>query len=61
MSKYEVVNNSDGTVTICENWFEELSNDSDFLNALRNCGVDNWDGYGYAQEEYASYLADEED
>lgn len=59
MSKYVVVNNFDGTVTISESWFDELFNDSDFLNALRNCGVDNWDGYGEAQAEF--YQDDEED
>jgi len=25
-----------------------LSDDSEFLNCLRSCGVDNWDGYGDA-------------
>lgn len=59
MSKYAVVNNLNGTVTISEGWFEELSEDSDFLNALHNCGVDNWDGYGDAQAEF--YEDDEED
>ena len=52
MSKYSVVKNSNGTVTINEDYFEELLNDSSFLSILEAHGVDNWDGYGYAQEEF---------
>lgn len=52
MSKYGVVNNLNGTVTINEDYFEELLNDSSFLSVLEAHGVDNWDGYGYAQEEF---------
>lgn len=29
---------------------EEMDNDSMFLSALQNTGVDNWEGYEYAQE-----------
>ena len=29
---------------------DRLQSDSDFLNALRNAGVDNWEGYSYACE-----------
>lgn len=61
MSMYEVINNGDGTVTISESYFDEMFDDSLFLNALRNNGVDNWDGYGEAQEEYSSYDQDDED
>ncbi len=52
MSKYGVVKNSNGTVTINEDYFQELINDSLFLSILEAHGVDNWDGYGYAQEEF---------
>ena len=52
MSKYKVVDNDDGTVTINENYFEELLNDSSFLSILEAHGVVNWYGYGYAQEEF---------
>lgn len=52
MSKYSVVKNSNGTVTINEDYFEELLNDSLFLSILEAHGVDNWVGYGYAQEEF---------
>ena len=52
MSKYGVVNNLNGTVTINEDYFDELLNDALFLSILESHGVDNWDGYGYAQEEF---------
>jgi hypothetical protein len=35
-------------VTITKKEYEELVKDSEFLNALRAQGVDNWDGYGDA-------------
>ncbi|MFR3182170.1 MAG: hypothetical protein ACLTPN_00890 [Clostridia bacterium] len=31
-------------------YLEEMDNDSMFLSALQNTGVDNWEGYEYAQE-----------
>lgn len=54
MLNYKVVNRGNNTVTISEDWFDELFNDSLFLNSLRNNGVDNWDGYGEAWREYNS-------
>ena len=59
MSKYGVVNNLNGTVTINEDYFDELLNDALFLNILESHGVDNWDGYSEAQAEY--YSDDEEE
>ena len=44
MSNYEVANNGDGTITISESSFDELFDDHLLINALRNNGVDNWDG-----------------
>ena len=35
-------------ITITKKKYEELSEDSRFLRALRAAGVDNWDGYGIA-------------
>lgn len=32
------------------NYLKEMDNDSMFLSALQNTGVDNWEGYEYAQE-----------
>lgn len=31
---------------------QSLSDDSFKLSCLENAGVDNWDGYSYAMEEY---------
>ena len=59
MSKYGVVNNLNGTVTINEDYFDELLNDALFLNILESHGVDNWDGYSEAQAEYYSDDEDE--
>lgn len=38
--------------TISKEEYDELSDDSLFLSCLRGAGVDNWDGYSFAQEEY---------
>lgn len=35
-------------ITITLKHYRELREDSDFLDALRAAGVDNWDGYGFA-------------
>ena len=59
MSNYEVVNNRDGTITISEKYFDELFGDHLFLNALRNNGVDNWEGYSESQAEHYSDDEDE--
>ena len=44
------------TITITMEEYEELKRDQDFLNCLAAAGVDNWEGYEYAQE-----LMDDED
>lgn len=31
---------------------EYVSDAAEFLDCLESAGVDNWDGYEYAQEEY---------
>jgi hypothetical protein len=36
------------TVTISKDEYESLMEDSRTLNALREAGVDNWEGYGFA-------------
>ena len=51
--------NPEGSVTLTEAAYDELSEDSRFLCALRNAGVDNWDGYEEAQEMVKEW--DEED
>ena len=38
----------DKMITITKKEYEELKEDSEFLNCLVSCGVDSWDGYGDA-------------
>ena len=59
MSKYGVVNNLNGTVTINEDYFDEILNDALFLSILESHGVDIWEGYSEAQTEYYSDDEDE--
>jgi len=40
------------TITISKEEYDELKSDARFLDCLRAAGVDNWDGYGFALEEY---------
>jgi hypothetical protein len=44
------------TVTISKKEYEQLKEDSFFLECLQGAGVDNWEGYDYALE-----LRDQED
>lgn len=37
-------------VTITEEEYISLQEDSHWLSCLENAGVDNWDGYDYARE-----------
>ena len=39
---------SSETVTISKKEYEQLLEDSKFLQALRDSGVDNWEGYSEA-------------
>jgi hypothetical protein len=38
----------------------ELEEDAQFLEALSAAGVDNWDGYDYAQEIFSEWQAKQE-
>jgi hypothetical protein len=38
------------TITITQEEYDSHVEDSEFLEALRGAGVDNWDGYDYAME-----------
>lgn len=40
------------TITISKKLYDQLMDDSLFLNCLQNAGVDNWDWYDEAVEEY---------
>lgn len=35
-------------VTIPKAEYDQLAKDSEFLDALKTCGVDNWEGYSDA-------------
>ena len=37
-------------ITITKEEYDQLSDDSRFLNALECCGVDNWGGYDDAHD-----------
>lgn len=41
------------TVTITRAEYEEMLSELRFLDALYAAGVDNWEGYGFAQERFA--------
>ena len=45
---------SEGFKVVDSDEYEELLDDSLFLNCLRNNGVDNWDWYDEAVTEYQS-------
>lgn len=47
-------------LTIQSAKIDELTDDSIFLNCLRNNGVDNWDWYGEAVEEYQRIMGEGE-
>ena len=47
---------TDDTVTISRKEYDQLQKDADMLNALENCGVDNWEGYSEAH----AYLREQE-
>ena len=49
------------TVTISEAVYKQLLRDSEFLDALQACGVDNWDGYEDAQDMMSDEDEDDED
>jgi hypothetical protein len=52
---------SSATVTISEEEYKSLLSDSNFLLCLQGAGVDNWEGYDYAKEDYAEQFGDEDD
>ena len=46
-------------ITITKEEYDDLWDDKHFLQCLRNAGVDNWEGYDFAVEEYQRDLDDE--
>jgi len=47
-----MIKTEDGTVILTQEEYDELKSDQDFLHCLQGAGVDNWDGYEYAQEAF---------
>lgn len=47
------------TMIINVETYNELITDSNFLSCLKNAGVDNWDGYEFAREEFAELYGDD--
>jgi len=45
---------SQETVTISKDEYEELVEDVKFLRCLEAYGVNNWDGYEAAQEDFSN-------
>jgi hypothetical protein len=43
---------TDEMILVSKDEYHKLLDAAHFLNCLRNAGVDNWNGYGYAQEAY---------
>lgn len=50
---------SEGFKVVDSDEYEELLNDSLFLNCLQNNGVDNWDWYDEAVEQYQHLKGEE--
>ena len=53
--------NSVTTVTITQDEYGELCEGALMLAALNEAGVDNWEGYAYAQELYAKMVDEYEE
>lgn len=43
---------NDAVITVDRKMFEKIVDDSNFLDCLKACGVDNWDGYGMAKQMF---------
>lgn len=48
------------TITIAEEEYNRLVEDSEFLEALRDAGVDNWSGFDVAVETLVRWRLEEE-
>ena len=55
-----VTNQEPKKISISEEEYKALLNDSILLNCLQMMGVDNWDGYDDAIEQYQEIVQKEE-
>jgi len=51
--------NKEKTITISEDEYKRLLQDSRFLDCLKNAGVDNWDWYEEAWKAYEERYPEE--
>ena len=56
----ENVMSDDKKISISEEEYDSLLKDSILLNCLQMMGVDNWDGYDEAIEQYNEIMEQEE-
>lgn len=54
---YTIIN---GNVHVPIEKYREMIDDLRMYNCLLNAGVDNWDGYEYAQDEYRELYPEED-
>ena len=55
------MNENNETVTITQKEYKRLKKNSLWLSFLERAGVDNWDGYAYAQELLAEEMGCDDD
>lgn len=53
-------NKDDDLIQVSAKHYQDLIRDSRWLECLENAGIDNWDGYDYAQEEYFETYGDDD-
>ena len=54
------MNTQEKTITISEDEYKRLLQDSRFLDCLENAGVDNWDWYEEAWKAYEERYPEED-
>lgn len=53
------LSNFNGTWTLSQQEYQRLKEDSDFLDALRLVGVDNWEGYSIARRIVSGEISED--
>lgn len=54
------ISNHDGTWTLSQAEYQDLKNNSLFLQALEAAGVDNWEGYSLAWQIVEGEISEED-
>ena len=55
LKKGKHMTDNEETVTISLKEYEQLLDDSEWLRALEDAGVDNWEGFEFAKEILANW------